>query len=82
MNQQFRAFIALYLGFKGNDHAINESCYKGARLERNYRIMTIYGHYSIIPLWKLIVKLFWSHNFIVLYPNRITNQVHYKGTAL
>ena len=43
-------FITLCLGSIGIDSVIGELCYKGIILQRNYRKMTIYGHFPIIVL--------------------------------
>ena len=40
---------SLYILYLGPCY-INERCYKGTLLQRNYRKMTIYGYFPIIPL--------------------------------
>ena len=43
--------MKLCLGSIGMDCVISESCYnRGTILQRNYRKITIYGHFPIIPL--------------------------------
>ena len=64
------------------DCVINELCYKGTILQRNYRKMTINGHFSIIP-WQNsmhLLKTFWSH-YMTVYPN-LCYKVCYKGSTL
>ena len=45
---QCSPFIMISLGSIGIDSVIGELCYKGIILQRNYRKMTSYGHFSII----------------------------------
>ena len=44
-------FIMLYL-----NHVLSELCYKGTILQKNYRKMTMNGHFPITPLWNSMVK--------------------------
>ena len=45
-----QSLITLFLGSIGMDDVISELSYKGNILQRNYRKMTIHGHFPIIPL--------------------------------
>ena len=60
--------ITLCLGSIGMDHVINVSCYKGTMFQRNYRKMTIYGHFPISPSKNTVVKKFGSNKMTMLYP--------------
>ena len=79
---QCSPFIALFLGYSGLDHVINESCYKRTILQRNYRKMTISWSFSYNSFVKFHGKKIGSHNMTLLYPNTFYSEVCYKGTAL
>ena len=44
------------------NRVINETCYKGTILKRNYGKIAIHGHFPIIPLYNSMLKNFGSHN--------------------